>query len=66
MIQSVSGYVDIPLVIGGGLRTAEQCAERVQAGGSFIVVGNAIEDNRGSARLSEIADAIHIEEKVRA
>lgn len=66
MIQQVSDYVDIPLIVGGGLRTPGQCAERVKAGGSFIVVGNAIENDRGSARLIEIADAIHTEEKVRA
>lgn len=66
MIQQVSDYVDIPLIVGGGLRTPEHCAERVNAGASFVVIGNAIEDDRNSARLSEIADAVHTEEKVEA
>jgi len=66
MIQQVSAYVDIPLIVGGGLSNPERCAERVNAGASFIVVGNAIEDDNGGARLSEIAEAIHTEEKVRA
>lgn len=66
MIQQVSNYIDIPLIVGGGLKKPDQCAKRVAAGASFIVVGNATENDLGSYRLAEIADAIHTEEKVSA
>lgn len=45
MIQAVSSHIDIPLIVGGGIRTPEQAAASTQAGADIIVVGNAIEKN---------------------
>jgi phosphoglycerol geranylgeranyltransferase len=43
MINRVSSNIEIPLIIGGGIRTAEKVYENCMAGAQVIVVGNAIE-----------------------
>jgi putative glycerol-1-phosphate prenyltransferase len=43
MIESVRGAVDLPLIVGGGIRTAERVAANFRAGADVVVVGNAIE-----------------------
>lgn len=43
MIEQVSKNTDIPLIVGGGIRTTEQVADKLAAGADMIVVGNAIE-----------------------
>ena len=50
MIQAVSGAVQVPLIIGGGIRTPEKVAENYRAGADIVVVGNAIETDPGLIR----------------
>ncbi len=57
MIESVSGAVPIPLIVGGGIKTPEKALENLKAGADIIVVGNAIENN--NYLIEEIADAVH-------
>ena len=57
MISSVSSQIDIPLIVGGGIRSAEKAIENCAAGADIIVVGNAIEKENGL--IAEIAQAIH-------
>lgn len=57
MIASVSGAVDIPLIVGGGIRTPELARRNVQAGADVIVVGNAFEDD--PSLVISIAKAVH-------
>ena len=57
MISSVSKSVDLPIIIGGGISSAEKATENCKAGADIIVVGNAIEKNENL--ISEIANAIH-------
>lgn len=59
MIRAVANYVDIPIIVGGGIRTPEQAMERVEAGASFIVTGNFFEKSENHSLLGEFADAIH-------
>ncbi|MGY8931515.1 MAG: phosphoglycerol geranylgeranyltransferase, partial [Flavobacteriales bacterium] len=47
MIKSVSDNVDVPLIIGGGICSADKALENCQAGADIIVVGNAIEKENG-------------------
>lgn len=44
-IEKVSQAIDIPLIVGGGIRTAEQATLLAQAGADVIVIGTAIEKN---------------------
>ena len=57
MISAVSNNIDIPLIIGGGIESAEKALANVQAGADMIVVGNAIETN--PSLVNEISDAVH-------
>lgn len=57
MIEAVSQTINIPLIVGGGIRTPEKAFENVNAGADIVVVGNAIEKN--PQLLKEIADAVH-------
>ncbi len=57
MIECVSGATDIPLIVGGGIRTPEKAAENARAGADMIVVGNAIE--KDPELIMDISAAIH-------
>lgn len=57
MIACVAGSIEIPLVVGGGIRDAEKAYRNCKAGADVIVVGNAIE--KDAALIKEIAAAIH-------
>ena len=64
MVTEVASYVDIPVVVGGGLRDPEACASRVAAGASFVVVGTSIEHSPQSGHLREMAAAVHTKESM--
>ena len=57
MAEAVKSSVKIPLIIGGGIRTAEKASELCIAGADMIVIGNALEQDVNL--LSEIALAVH-------
>ncbi len=57
MIEAVNGATDIPLIVGGGIRTPERAAASARAGADLIVVGNAIEKDPGL--IEEMAAAVH-------
>lgn len=57
MIQAVSKNVDLPLVVGGGIRTPKQAALSCQAGADVVVVGNALE--KDPSLMLELAAAVH-------
>jgi len=57
MIRKVKHSVDIPLIIGGGIRDAETAKRIVDAGADIIVVGNAAEKN--PKIIQEIKNAIN-------
>ncbi|MBL4754360.1 MAG: geranylgeranylglyceryl/heptaprenylglyceryl phosphate synthase [Flavobacteriales bacterium] len=43
MIRTVKKSVDVPIIVGGGIRTPEQAESACRAGADIIVVGNALE-----------------------
>lgn len=59
MVAAVAGYISLPIIVGGGIRTPEEARRTVESGASFIVTGTILEEqaNRGLAR--EFADAVH-------
>ena len=58
MVKRVSSYVDIPVIVGGGIRNAEYANKVAKAGASFVVIGNALEDS--PLMVKEFAQAIHL------
>lgn len=59
-IQAVRQAVDLPIIVGGGIRTPEAARQSLQAGADLIVIGNAIE--KEPALLEEFAGVIHSQE----
>jgi len=59
MIEAVDAMCKSPIVVGGGLRSASAIADRVSAGASVIVVGNAFEQTVDGSYIQDLADAAH-------
>lgn len=59
MIRMVRDLTDIPLIVGGGIRTPVAAAEKVAAGASVVVIGNHFEENGNLVQLRTFADAVH-------
>ncbi|NOZ03231.1 MAG: geranylgeranylglyceryl/heptaprenylglyceryl phosphate synthase [FCB group bacterium] len=62
IIEAVNDKVDVPIIVGGGLREPAQAKERVEAGADFIVTGTIIEETGGSGLMSAFAEAVHSKE----
>ncbi|CAN5594571.1 geranylgeranylglyceryl/heptaprenylglyceryl phosphate synthase [soil metagenome] len=60
IVSAITETCRSPLVVGGGLRTPEAVASRVDAGASIIVVGHAIEERTDDGvYIAELAAAAH-------
>jgi phosphoglycerol geranylgeranyltransferase len=59
MISAVKGWVNIPVIVGGGIRSPELAREKVKSGADFIVTGNIFEERFDSDLIGEFARAIH-------
>ena len=57
MISSVSKKISVPLIVGGGINSAEKAIKNCKSGSDIIVVGNAIE--KENTLIQDIASAIH-------
>lgn len=58
MIRIVRHYVDVPLIVGGGIKTREQALAAASAGAGIIVTGNVVEESGMRRRVSEIIEGI--------
>jgi phosphoglycerol geranylgeranyltransferase len=58
MIRSVKRSVEVPLVVGGGIRSREQALAAASAGADVIVTGNMIENTGVRRKVSEIIEGI--------
>lgn len=57
MIESVSQHIEVPLIIGGGIREPEKAYLNCKAGADMIIIGNAIE--KDPSLIKEMSAAIH-------
>lgn len=55
MISRISGMVQLPLIVGGGITNGYKARELYQAGADILVVGNAIE--KDPSLIAEIVSA---------
>ncbi len=63
MISAVSTQVDVPIIVGGGIRNGEAAYKACKAGADVIVIGTAFEEQ--PELLAEIASAVKSESKVK-
>lgn len=60
MIGAVAKIVEVPYIVGGGVRTPQQAASVIAAGADCIQVGTALESGGDvKKKVSELAKAIH-------
>lgn len=57
MIESVSRHIQVPLIIGGGIKDPEKAYLNCKAGADMIIIGNAIE--KDTSLIKEMSAAIH-------
>ncbi|MDX2247457.1 MAG: geranylgeranylglyceryl/heptaprenylglyceryl phosphate synthase [Bacteroidia bacterium] len=63
MVRAVSQVIQIPLIVGGGIRNAEDARKIWEAGADMIVIGQAVEsDPEGDliSRIAEIKDQLNL------
>ncbi|MBN1981187.1 MAG: geranylgeranylglyceryl phosphate synthase family protein, partial [Chitinivibrionales bacterium] len=58
MIKLVRQYIEVPLIVGGGIRNVESAVEKVKAGADIIVTGNMLRQKDGTAVMAQIAAAL--------
>ena len=57
MISQVVKSINVPLIVGGGIDTAEKAKKTLEAGADVIVIGNATEKNPNL--LIEVSEKIY-------
>lgn len=57
MINTVAGGIDIPLIVGGGIKDPQKAFDNVKAGADIVVVGNAIE--KDPSLIVDLSAAVH-------
>lgn len=57
MIKAVRRVVDVPIIVGGGMRSVDQTVAAATAGADVVVVGNAAE--KDPSLLEDIALRVH-------
>jgi len=58
MISMVRSYIDIPIIVRGGIRDTATAIEKVRAGADIIVTGNMLQKTGGLKTMNEIAREI--------
>lgn len=58
MIRAVRHYINVPLIVGGGIRSRAQALTAASAGADIIVTGNVVENNEVKQKVSEIVEGI--------
>ncbi len=60
VVGAVKKVLEIPLIVGGGIRDGKTAYEKVKAGADIIVTGTVLEESGNpAAKIKEIAEATH-------
>ncbi|MCW3981926.1 MAG: geranylgeranylglyceryl phosphate synthase family protein, partial [Candidatus Bathyarchaeota archaeon] len=58
MIKAVKKTVNIPVIVGGGIRNVEQAKTAVASGADIIVTGNIIEEKGAKSQFRELVTTV--------
>ena len=59
IIKQINSILDIPIIVGGGIKNLKDAIEVSSSGASYIVIGSLIEETNDYSELLEINKAIH-------
>ncbi len=59
MVTAVARYIDVPLMVGGGIRDPRSASALVRAGARLVVTGEVVERTGDASLLAEFAAAVH-------
>lgn len=62
MVKAVRAAVELPLIVGGGIRSAAAAQALIKAGADIIVTGNLLQQKNGQTIMKEIARAVKLKE----
>jgi phosphoglycerol geranylgeranyltransferase len=65
MARMVKNVINLPLIVGGGIRTGEQMKEIVKAGADIVVTGTVLEENKDRNKIKELIENMKINKKTR-
>jgi phosphoglycerol geranylgeranyltransferase len=60
MIKNVKSIINLPLIVGGGIRTGKQVKKIVKAGANIIVTGNVLEETEGKNKITELVNNMKV------
>jgi phosphoglycerol geranylgeranyltransferase len=59
MVEAVKKNVEIPVIVGGGIRTAEAAGRLLDAGADILVTGTVVESDEYPRQLAGIISKVH-------
>jgi heptaprenylglyceryl phosphate synthase len=59
LVRAIADRTRLPLIVGGGIRNAEQAAALYDAGATLVVVGTALEQP-GAEKLFQALQSIRL------
>ncbi len=60
MVKLVSEYCNIPIIVGGGIKSPNEARQKVKNGANIIVTGNFFENENNWDLIKQFADAVHV------
>ncbi len=64
MVKAVSEVCNIPVIVGGGIKSPQAARDKVENGADIIVTGNFFEDENNWDMIRDFANAVHIKNPV--
>lgn len=59
IVKEVKNFIDIHVIVGGGIKTPQQAKSKVKNGADVVIIGNALEKSCNDKILKDFAKAIH-------
>ena len=59
LLNKITQYLDIPVMVGGGIKNKETALSLAQSGASYLIIGSLIEQTLNSDITLEINNSIH-------
>ena len=59
LVEFIKSKISIPLIVGGGIKTAESAKQISKSGADFLVIGSLLELEENKINIKEICDSIH-------